>query len=38
VTDTEVYLAITAALLQEANTRFHHFTQDLLPAPGGGQP
>ena len=38
VTGTEVYLAITAALLQEANTRFHDFTQDLLPAPGGGQP
>jgi hypothetical protein len=35
VTDTEVYLTITAALLQEASTRFHDFTQDLLPAPGG---
>ncbi len=35
VTGTEVYLTITAALLQEANTRFHDFTQDLLPAPGG---
>lgn len=35
VTGTEVYPAITAALLQEANTRFHDFTQDLLPAPGG---
>jgi len=35
VTDTEVYLMITAALLQEANTGFHDFTQDLLPAPGG---
>ena len=37
VTDTEVYLTITAALLQEASTRFHDFTQDLLP-PSGGQP
>jgi len=35
VTGTEVYLTITAALLQEANTRFHDFTQDLLPPPGG---
>jgi hypothetical protein len=33
--DTEVYLTITAALLQEANARFHDFTQDLLPPPGG---
>jgi integrase len=38
VTGTQVYLTITAALLQEANIRFHDFTQDLLPAPGGGQP
>jgi integrase/recombinase XerD len=35
VTDTQVYLTITAALLQEASTRFHDFTQDLLPPPGG---
>jgi len=38
VTGTEACLTITTALLQEANTRFHDFTQDLLPAPGGGQP
>jgi integrase len=35
VSDTEVYLQITIALLQEANTRFHAFAQDLLPT--GGQ-
>jgi hypothetical protein len=35
VTGTEACLTITTALLQEANTRFHDFTQDLLPAPGG---
>ena len=32
--DTEVYLHITTALLQEANTRFHAFAEDLLPAAG----
>ncbi|MDA8317019.1 MAG: hypothetical protein M0010_17890, partial [Actinomycetota bacterium] len=35
VSGTEVYLRITTALLQEANTRFHAFAQDLLPTPGG---
>jgi integrase/recombinase XerD len=35
VSDTEVYLKITTALLQEANTRFHTFAQNLLPTPGG---
>jgi len=34
VTGTEVYLRITTALLQEANTRFHTFAEDLLPAAG----
>src|SRR5271169_168201 len=34
VSDTEVYLRITTALLQEANTRFHTFAEDLLPATG----
>ncbi len=34
VSDTEVYLRITTALLQEANTRFHTFAEDLLPAAG----
>jgi integrase/recombinase XerD len=34
VSDTEVYLRITTALLQEANTRFHAFAEALLPAPG----
>lgn len=32
VSDTEVYLRITTALLQEANTRFRAFAEDLLPA------
>lgn len=36
VSDTEVYLRITTALLQEANTRFHAFAQDLLA--NGGRP
>ena len=35
VSDTEVYLHITTALLEEANTRFHAFAHDLFPAPGG---
>jgi integrase len=35
IADTEVYLQITTALLQEAKTRFHAFAQDLLPT--GGQ-
>ena len=34
VSDTEVYLRITTALLQEANTRFHAFAEALLPAAG----
>ena len=34
VSDTEVYLRITTALLQEANTRFHAFAQDVLPSGG----
>jgi integrase len=34
VSDTEVYLRITTALLEEANTRFHAFARDILP-PGG---
>ena len=35
VSDTEVYLRITTALLEEASGRFHAFAQDLLP--DGGQ-
>ncbi len=35
VSDTAGYLRITTALLEEANTRFHAFVQDLLPVPGG---
>jgi integrase/recombinase XerD len=35
VSDTEVYLRITTTLLQEANTRFHAFAQDVLA--NGGQ-
>jgi integrase len=34
VSHTEVYLPITTALLQQASTRFHAFTQDILPAGG----
>jgi integrase len=34
VSDTEVYLRVTTALLQEANTRFHAFARDLLPTGG----
>jgi integrase len=34
VSDTEVYLRITTALLQEANTRFHAFARDILPSGG----
>jgi integrase/recombinase XerD len=36
VSDTEVYLRITTALLQEANTRFHAFAHGVLA--NGGQP
>ncbi|MBC8443321.1 tyrosine-type recombinase/integrase [PVC group bacterium] len=34
VSDTEVYLRITTALLEQANTRFHAFARDVLPAGG----
>src|SRR6516164_5079549 len=34
ISDTEVYLRITTALLQEASTRFHAFAEALLPAAG----
>ena len=34
ISDTEVYLRITTALLQEADTRFHAFAEALLPAAG----
>jgi integrase len=36
VADTEVYLSMTTALLEEASERFHAFAQDLLPSIGGG--
>jgi integrase len=32
VSDTEVYLKITTALLAEANARFHGFAKDTLPS------
>lgn len=32
VSDTEVYLRITTALLEQANARFHAFARDVLPA------
>jgi site-specific recombinase XerD len=35
VSDTEVYLRITTALLEEASARFHTFAHDLLPSLGG---
>lgn len=34
ISNTEVYLRITTALLQEANTRFHSFVRDILPSGG----
>lgn len=34
VSDTEVYLKITTALLEEASTRFRAFAKDILPAAG----
>ena len=34
IIDTEVYLRITTALLEEANTRFHSFARDILPSGG----
>jgi integrase len=34
VSDTEVYLRITTALLEQANTRFYVFARDLLPSGG----
>ena len=34
ISDTEVYLRITTALLQEANTRSRAFAEALLPAAG----
>ena len=34
VSDTEVYLRITTALLEQANARFHAFAQDILPSGG----
>lgn len=34
VSDTEIYLPITTALLEQANTRFHAFARDVLTAGG----
>lgn len=34
VSDTEVYLRITTALLEQANTRFRAFALDILPSGG----
>jgi len=34
VSDTEVYLRITTPLLEQASTRFHAFSRDLLPSGG----
>lgn len=34
VSDTEVYLRITTALLEEASNRFNAFAQDVLPSGG----
>jgi integrase/recombinase XerD len=34
VSDTQVYLQITTALLEQGNARFHAFARDLLPVRG----
>jgi integrase/recombinase XerD len=34
ISDTEVYLKITTALLEEANTRFRAFAKDIFPSGG----
>lgn len=34
ISDTEVYLRITTAVLEEANIRFHAFAKDSLPSGG----
>lgn len=34
VSDTQVYLEITTALLEQGNVRFHAFARDLLPVGG----
>lgn len=34
VSDTEVYLRITTALLEQANARFRAVAQDVLPSGG----
>jgi integrase len=34
VSDTEVYLKITTALLEEASTRFRAFAKDIFPSGG----
>lgn len=34
VSDTEIYLPITTALLEQASTRFHAFARDVLPSGG----
>lgn len=35
VADTEVYLSVTTALLDEASARFHTFAEEILPRVGG---
>ena len=34
ISDTEIYLRITTALLEQANTRFHSFVRDVFPSGG----
>ena len=34
ICDTEVYLKITTALLEEASIRFRAFAKDILPSGG----
>ncbi len=34
VSDTEIYLRVTTALLEQANRRFHVFARDVLPSGG----
>ena len=35
IADTEVYLSVTTALLDEASARFHTFAEEILPRVGG---
>ena len=34
IADTELYLSVTTALLEEASSRFHTYAQDVLASLG----